>query len=379
MANLAQLRRDARRPLARLQGRPDRRDRLRPRAGRRRCSTSTWRRRCEAAAHRGQRGAWPTCSTRSTSSSAPPTPTSPSRPTSTLNTRVGDAAASARRTTARSPSRPTSSGNPAISIPVGTVDGLPVGMQVIGRHHEDALLLDLALVGRARAPVAARGARRARADSGFGAAAGVAAQTVTPPADTGPMTKNAQLTLIDTPRAWQLDERTREVGREGIARARAALRAGPRTAGRPARGAPPPRPPPTALGAHGGTPPDARPRCAASAGGPASLPRHGHPGVVGGRASSPGRWPAGSPARRSRGASPRSWSASSAPSSAARCIGGPPAPSRRPFDDFDLGSVFVAFLGAVLLLLVLQALSPPVPPLTASLDRGSAPPCRLTP
>lgn len=35
-------------------------------------------------------------------------------------------------------------GNPAISVPVAPVDGLPVGMQVIGRHHEDALLLDLA-------------------------------------------------------------------------------------------------------------------------------------------------------------------------------------------------------------------------------------------
>ncbi|HVM39585.1 MAG TPA: amidase family protein, partial [Acidimicrobiia bacterium] len=36
-------------------------------------------------------------------------------------------------------------GNPAVSIPAGTVDGLPVGMQVLGRHHEDALLLDVAL------------------------------------------------------------------------------------------------------------------------------------------------------------------------------------------------------------------------------------------
>ena len=35
-------------------------------------------------------------------------------------------------------------GNPAVSIPVGDVDGLPIGMQVIGRHHQDALLLDLA-------------------------------------------------------------------------------------------------------------------------------------------------------------------------------------------------------------------------------------------
>lgn len=36
-------------------------------------------------------------------------------------------------------------GNPAVTIPVGTVEGLPVGMQVIGRHHAEQLLLELAL------------------------------------------------------------------------------------------------------------------------------------------------------------------------------------------------------------------------------------------
>lgn len=36
-------------------------------------------------------------------------------------------------------------GNPAVSIPVGRVRGLPIGMQVMGRHHQDALLLDVAL------------------------------------------------------------------------------------------------------------------------------------------------------------------------------------------------------------------------------------------
>jgi aspartyl-tRNA(Asn)/glutamyl-tRNA(Gln) amidotransferase subunit A len=36
-------------------------------------------------------------------------------------------------------------GNPAVSIPAGTVDDLPVGMQVLGRHHRDAELFDVAL------------------------------------------------------------------------------------------------------------------------------------------------------------------------------------------------------------------------------------------
>ena len=54
------------------------------------------------------------------------------------------------------------------------------------------------------------------------------------------MTENAQLTLIDTPRSWKLDERTRELGREGIARARAALRAGLRARAQTASGASPP-------------------------------------------------------------------------------------------------------------------------------------------
>lgn len=43
-------------------------------------------------------------------------------------------------------------GNPAVSIPIGTLDGLPVGMQVIGRHHEEPLLLDLAAVVERQRP-----------------------------------------------------------------------------------------------------------------------------------------------------------------------------------------------------------------------------------
>jgi aspartyl-tRNA(Asn)/glutamyl-tRNA(Gln) amidotransferase subunit A len=43
-------------------------------------------------------------------------------------------------------------GNPAISIPSGTVRGRPVGLQVIGPHHSDDLLLDIALVAERERP-----------------------------------------------------------------------------------------------------------------------------------------------------------------------------------------------------------------------------------
>ncbi len=42
-------------------------------------------------------------------------------------------------------------GNPSISVPVGVVDGLPVGMQIMAGHHREPLLLELAaLVERER-------------------------------------------------------------------------------------------------------------------------------------------------------------------------------------------------------------------------------------
>jgi Asp-tRNA(Asn)/Glu-tRNA(Gln) amidotransferase A subunit family amidase len=62
----------------------------------------------------------------------------------TLNTRVGEERVGPENNGALTiPANIV--GNPAVSIPAGTFDGLPVGMQVIGKHHTDALLLDLAL------------------------------------------------------------------------------------------------------------------------------------------------------------------------------------------------------------------------------------------
>lgn len=43
-------------------------------------------------------------------------------------------------------------GSPAMSIPAGTVDGLPVGLQVLAAHHREPLLLDLALVAEREYP-----------------------------------------------------------------------------------------------------------------------------------------------------------------------------------------------------------------------------------
>ncbi len=43
-------------------------------------------------------------------------------------------------------------GSPAVSIPAGVVDGLPVGLQVLAGHHREQLLLEIALVAERALP-----------------------------------------------------------------------------------------------------------------------------------------------------------------------------------------------------------------------------------
>ena len=60
-------------------------------------------------------------------------------------------------------------GNPAVSIPAASIDGLPVGMQVLTHHHADALLFDVALAAERAMPwplVAPTAARPAASISG---------------------------------------------------------------------------------------------------------------------------------------------------------------------------------------------------------------------
>jgi aspartyl-tRNA(Asn)/glutamyl-tRNA(Gln) amidotransferase subunit A len=62
-----------------------------------------------------------------------------------LNTRVGDVKVGPENNgTLTFPAN--ISGNPSIAVPVGLLDGLPISMQIMGRHHTDALLFDLARV-----------------------------------------------------------------------------------------------------------------------------------------------------------------------------------------------------------------------------------------
>ena len=99
-----------------------------------------------APADGGQRGDGPhlrSASTASTWSSRRATPTSPSPPTGRCPSTFGGVEAGAGNN-GRLTFPANLHGNPAISIPAGHLDGLPIGLQVVGRHFTEPLLLELA-------------------------------------------------------------------------------------------------------------------------------------------------------------------------------------------------------------------------------------------
>ena len=73
-------------------------------------------------------------------------------------------------------------GSPAVSIPAGLVDGLPVGLQVLAGHHREELLLDLALVAERDMPwpSVAPGSPRTPADPAARRGKGISAARCAP-------------------------------------------------------------------------------------------------------------------------------------------------------------------------------------------------------